>query len=411
MKPFHKENMTHIQEIFQRETGVSVAGKGRRHAPAGRVLLAAAVLACGFALTAMAVSRFSPLNGDDFSLSAEYQGEGVIAVQVENHSEKELAFQPVLKVMRWSTAEEVPAVSNEVAFSNTVFPGGGSGTMTIDLSEAYDIQRLEQPLEDDYYYLVLTNENFVFGQDWMCTVSFAPPVETTQQETETAAAQEDKTLAQRAEEALRPYLELDLSDIDVRRQALPEYYEKCSALAGELDVRLVAPVTPQLVLEDPQPGVILDETAPADRQYLLTSLNWHTLDACFVPVGAGEEDQALVVSALLPQRKGDTDGGAPIPLIYYMAYPAEETKADGACALIRGQLVSFPDLEEKAVYRDEDYVVYQVSAFFYSDMHRYVDTMAAWRGDVYLDNQVWHRVEAIHDYYTDPEVLKDILHR
>ncbi len=401
--------MTHIQEIFQRETGVSVAGKGRRHVPAGRVLLAAAALACGFALTAMAVSRFSPLDGDDFSLFAEYQGEGVIAVHVENHSGKDLAFQPALKLMRWSTAEEVPAVSDDIAFSNTVFPGGGSGTMTIDLSEAYDVQRLEQPLEDDYYYLVLTNENFVFGQDWMCTVWFAPPVEPP--EPEAGDVPRDEALDQQVEEALRPYLELDLTDVHIRRQVLAEYYASCGALVEELGIRLVSPVTPQIVLEDPQPGVILDETVPADCQYLLTSLNWHTLDACFVPVGAGEADQALVVSALLPQRKGDTDGGAPVPLVYYMAYPVEEARADGACALIRGQLVPLADLGEKVVYQDGEYVIYQVSDYFYTDLRQYVDAVAAWRGDVYLDDSVWHRVEAIRDYYTNPEVLGNILHR
>lgn len=47
------------------------------------------------------------------------------------------------------------------------------GTIVIDLSEGYNIAELEGPLPSgDWYYLVLTNNNFVFGQDWMCGIDF-----------------------------------------------------------------------------------------------------------------------------------------------------------------------------------------------------------------------------------------------
>ena len=46
--------------------------------------------------------------------------------------------------------------------------------MTINLSLAYDIQLLETPLENgDHYYLVLTNNGFLLGQDWHCSVNFS----------------------------------------------------------------------------------------------------------------------------------------------------------------------------------------------------------------------------------------------
>ena len=79
--------------------------------------------------------------------------------------------------MRWSTSEEVKPLSGKVSFSNTEIPANSSGTMVIDLSDAYDISLLETPIsDDDWYYLVLTNNNFLFGQDWMCTVEFAESV-------------------------------------------------------------------------------------------------------------------------------------------------------------------------------------------------------------------------------------------
>ena len=54
--------------------------------------------------------------------------------------------------------------------------------MTIDLSAAYDFSVLEQPLVDDHYYFVLTNNNFLFGQDWMCSIEFTEPIITPIQE-------------------------------------------------------------------------------------------------------------------------------------------------------------------------------------------------------------------------------------
>lgn len=55
-------------------------------------------------------------------------------------------------------------------------PAHSSGMMTIDLSGAYDTSLLETPLVDnDWYYLILTNNHFVFSQDWMCPVDFAEP--------------------------------------------------------------------------------------------------------------------------------------------------------------------------------------------------------------------------------------------
>ncbi len=110
--------------------------------------------------------------------SAAYEGHGIVFIVVENRSDKALAFQPKLKLMRWSTGEEIAPTSDDVVFTGTKIAANSSRTMTIDLSRAYDIRALEEPLTDDNYYFVLTNNNFLFGQDWMCTVNFSKPVVT-----------------------------------------------------------------------------------------------------------------------------------------------------------------------------------------------------------------------------------------
>lgn len=109
MNSFHKENRDHIKAIFQERTGVELT----RRRWAGRAVrvaaVAAAVLAC-CTVTALAANRlFSSLDGDDLALSAVYEGDGIVTVQVENRSGKALHFQKALKLMRWTTGEEIAA--------------------------------------------------------------------------------------------------------------------------------------------------------------------------------------------------------------------------------------------------------------------------------------------------------------
>lgn len=76
----------------------------------------------------------------------------ITSIHVENQSDKELCFQQQLKIVRWSTSEEIAPISDEIAFSGTEFEAHTNGVMTVDLSEAYNMDFLEQPLTDDTYY-------------------------------------------------------------------------------------------------------------------------------------------------------------------------------------------------------------------------------------------------------------------
>lgn len=136
--------------------------------------LAAVLIALLFTMTAFAYSLFSGLSGDELSLSTLYKGNGIVEITVENQSNKELKFTNTVKLEQWSTNREILRLTQEMPAINP----SETKTITIDLS-VYDISLLETPLVGtDWYYFVLTNNNFLHGYDWMASVTFAEPINT-----------------------------------------------------------------------------------------------------------------------------------------------------------------------------------------------------------------------------------------
>ena len=148
MSSFNQAHLRNIKSSFEEKTGVELTSRKPLRHSIRTVTVLAAVVGCCLTMTAFAISMFSSLSGDDLSLSATYEGNGVVSVQVENKSDKELDFQSALKLMRWSTSEEVKPLSKKVSFNNTTIPAHSSGTMEIDLSGAYDMSLLETPILD-----------------------------------------------------------------------------------------------------------------------------------------------------------------------------------------------------------------------------------------------------------------------
>ena len=100
MTTFNQNNLKHIRELFQSGTGVELPSRRRVRRPARTAALLAAALILCLTATAFACGLFSSLAGDELGLSATYEGEGIISILVENRSDKDLRFQPVLKLMR-----------------------------------------------------------------------------------------------------------------------------------------------------------------------------------------------------------------------------------------------------------------------------------------------------------------------
>ena len=347
MEPFTPNRLSHIERRFCEKAGLPYVPRRRR--PVRTALVLAAAL-CLLSLTVFAAGLFSPLHGDALSLSARYEGDGIVSVTVENGSDKPLTFQPQLKLMRWSTAQEVePLPGGEVDFETLQFAPHSEGVMTLDLSHAYDLEALEEPLQNDRYYLLLTNQNFVFGQDWICSLFFS------EAEEETPAVVEplppDQALAAQAEALLRPFLENTALDPDLRRQQAQDYWAACREVIEAAEGRVVSSVSPMLFLDKEDPAVIFDDTVPAGEQFTrLTFTAWTVWDSFGVPVGGLESERALEISGLVPHAQGQTDGGAAVPLCWYLFYNRSDTEDPEALALIRGQLLSFEALAEDRLW-------------------------------------------------------------
>ena len=404
MEPFTPNRLSHIERRFCEKAGLPYVPRRRR--PVRTALVLAAAL-CLLSLTVFAAGLFSPLHGDALSLSARYEGDGIVSVTVENGSDKPLTFQPQLKLMRWSTAQEVePLPGGEVDFETLQFAPHSEGVMTLDLSHAYDLEALEEPLQNDRYYLLLTNQNFVFGQDWICSLFFS------EAEEETPAVVEplppDQALAAQAEALLRPFLENTALDPDLRRQQAQDYWAACREVIEAAEGRVVSSVSPMLFLDKEDPAVIFDDTVPAGEQFTrLTFTAWTVWDSFGVPVGGLESERALEISGLVPHAQGQTDGGAAVPLCWYLFYNRSDTEDPEALALIRGQLLSFEALAEDRVWENEDYVCYDVTDLFYTDFDAHVAAVLSQRTDVYSDSQILERLSNIAAYYRDRAVLAD----
>lgn len=409
MDSFSRTNLQNIKDIFEKKTGIDLDAGHHRY-PFRRAMVVAAAMVCCLCMTAFTVSLFSSLSEDDLALSATYEGDGIVSVQIENRSDKELNFQPQLKLMRWSTGEEIVSVSNDITFCETKFDAHTSGIMTVDISKAYDMEVLEQPLVDDYYYFVLTNNNFAFGQDWMCPIDFVKPIITPHESpTPITPIEADAELVAKIMEELQPYFESYTSDPAERNKLSDEYLTLCQQLLDQVNGTIVPSVSPmELTIKDSEKQVVFDTSVPSDMQIQLTVLHRRTTDGYDKKIGAFDTESALVLSAYIPQHKGEIDGGVDIPLIYIFMYETNAIQNPQDYAFIRGQLVTFEQMEQYKIYEDEQYVCYDASDLFYTDLRQYVESMVSQRSDVYFDEQVWERVQNIYNYYSNN--IRDLIY-
>ncbi|MDO5152066.1 MAG: hypothetical protein Q4D50_01715 [Eubacteriales bacterium] len=412
MKPT-KQNVRNIKCIFEEKTGVDLNPAHRQQPKKSvkwMVLVAAAVI-CGLMMAACGVALFSPLNGDELSLSGTYEGNGIVSIFVENGSDKSLTFQKQLKLMCWSTSEEVERLDGEIVFQNTSFPAHSSGTMTIDISRAYDIAALEQGLPEMYYFL-LTNNDFFFGHDWMCSFRFRPE-ETGTEETSSPEHIDASLLRAQAideiEEDLRFYFEDAYADQAMRSNGKnAEYMQKVQELLARFNGTVVPPVDSALTVDKTPEGVVFDETYPMERQYELVGEYRPIIDG-YGRIVAGFNsptgyEHALTLDSLLPLYQGEVGGGAGIPLIYMFTYEVSAIQED-SYAFLYGQLLSFGEMEPYKVYQDGQYAVYEVTDLFYTDLDAYINYFLTTRNDIYFDEQIRQRVHNIYDYYKDKETL------
>lgn len=401
MQKMTKQNLNHIKDRFQRETGTQLPET--KAVPVRTLALVAAVLVMGMALAAFTYPLFTPLNGDELTLGGTYLGDGIVSVHVENRSDKVLTFTDA-RLYSWSDGEVEPLPGGEVVLSNTRFEPHCEGYLTVDLSEAYDIEWLETTLpgkpKDSWYYLLLTNNDFLYGHDWMCSFHFVeeePAVE----ETRPPVKLQSVNLEGIPEE-LRFYFGKPYYDVlPAFNEAHFSYQQKVQELLLRTEGTFVRPLDPMLLVEPPKAGVMFDEAVPEEEQYRLVHQGHSSLDGYRRMVGSAfsgvTSDFSLQLGGTVPQEEGEADG-ATIPLIYLFTYDAEAVMQEAAYAFVCGRILYFDGLEENRVYADEAYAVYDLTELFYEDLDAYIDAFVS-GNSLYCDDAVLQRLHNIRDYY------------
>lgn len=366
------------------------------------LFLVATILALG--LIACAPMLFSSISGDDLSFSACYAGNGIVEITVENKSAKVLKFQPKLKLVRWSDSAEIPA-NGKVTFKNTQIAPESSGVMTVDLSSAYDLGELETPLLNDRYYLILTNNNFLFGQDWMCSVSFSEKDYTDEPTypVQPSPAEADPELIRQMNSDLQAFFEESiLADKEKRAETIAAYYERCTEVIHASGKRVIHPVSPAptFLIDKLPAGTILDENLPVDTQYQLIGMHTASIDSYAFPVGASWEDTAYIFSIIVPQKAEDLSEatGDAIQLTYVMAFDSAQAGQEDTYTLIRGQLVPLSELRSDKVYQDGQYTAFNVTKYFFTDLDTHIAAFRQWRTDLYFNEDVLERIHNGHAY-------------
>lgn len=414
MSRMTRGNLQNIRDIFEEKTGVQLREGKRTPAcrPARKLVFLAAVLSFCFALVGFTYPLFSGLREDELSLYGSYEGNGIVSVYVVNDSDKDLKFQEQTRLMRWIASEEVERTGGEVHFENTKFPAHSSGTMLIDLSEAYDIAALEKEGNNpETYYLLLTNNNFVFGHDWICSVSFRESVPQEPEETKPVENSRVQNL-QEVEEDLRFYFEKSYEGTPVSLNEVNfTYQQKVDEVLTRFGGTIVPALSPYIMVGgpstflNPEPmlkkipdDVIFDHSVPQDGQYLLSLDEWHYTDA-YGRMVASFSEKAWIQSVMIPQREGQTDGGVSLPLVFWLVYDAEAAADWENHAFVYGRILSFGEMEHYKVLQDEHYAIYDVTDLIYTDVDAYLDYFLSCYDTIYCDDQVRQRVHAIYAYY------------
>lgn len=401
MQKMTKQNLNHIKDRFQRETGTQLPE--RKAVPVRTLALVAAVLVMGMALAAFTYPLFTPLNGDELSLGGTYLGDGIVSVHVENRSDKVLTFTDA-RLYSWNDGEVTPIPGGQVTILNPKVEPHGEGVLTVDLSEAYDIAFLETTIpgkpKQSWYYLLLTNNDFLYGHDWMCSFHFVeeePAVE----ETRPLVKPQSVNLEGIPEE-LRFYFEEPYYDVlPAFNEAHFSYQQKVQELLMRTEGTFVRPLDPMLLVEPPETGVVFDEAVPEEEQYRLVHQGYSSLDGYRRMVGSAfsgvTSDFSLQLGGTVPQEEGEADG-ATIPLIFLFTYDAEAVMQEDAYAFVCGRVLHFNELEESKVYEDEAYAVYDLTELFYDDLDAYIDAFVSGHS-LYCDDAIRQRLHNIRDYY------------
>lgn len=395
----------YVIEALNYCTEKRTSGPERNRFSGKRLWLIAAIIVCFVALSAFAASIFSPLDGDALTLRGTYAGEGIVLIQVENRSGKKIDFQPEVKLVKWITEEEISQLGGVAVFERSSVAPRTTMTIQIDLSDVFDISALEQTKPWEWYYLLLTNRDFAYGQEWKCSINFHPEAEPTEENAK-AIYTLDPVIISQIHEELRYYFEDDYIGIFAANPLNYDYMQRAQELLMRSGKRIV-PMADAPIISEPLPeGLVVDDTFPLEKQYTLAGNTTSVRDAFGKLVGATQFEKVHIIQVSMPAYKGSQDQSWSLPLLFVASFEKELIHSGDDCAFIYGQIVSFDSLEPNKVFEDAVYVSFDVTHLFYTDIRSYVENVVAMElaggnSNVYFDEQAYNRVENILDYFVN----------
>ena len=353
-----------------------------------RLLVFAAILVTVLSLCAFTYAIFSTSAGDTLVLSATYTGDGVVLAQIDNQSDKDLQLEPTIKLLYYSSKKAVETTGVAPTLTGLTVPGKSVQTVRIDLRNSYDISSLEK-LTNDFVCLQLTNHSFLPGQKWTCLVSFRPNAGDYVPQYIRSG---DSKRAETVMPSLRSYFENFTPDVFARWADVPDYLDLVEQELSQIDGNIVV---------------------PPDPFYYWDLEEYHTLvqSSCFDGynklLGRTDMEKIKQISLSVPRLlDGEMlDGCQEIPLFYFWIFPRSEIQTPNDYAFIRGNLLTFEEIEAYKVFEDKEYVIYEMHHLVYSDLRTYVEEMLIQNNSIYFNEEIWSRIQKFYDTYTNRERL------
>lgn len=400
MSRFNYENYNSILYLFTIKTGVPTQHQYRKYRPiTPKVVFVVVAVVAFLTMAAFTYPLFSPLNGDALTLDATYEGNGIVRVVATNHAKRNLKFQPQVKLGKWITNEEITPISDDLTFDGLEVPANSVVELTIDLSKAYDMAMLEESKVSEWYYLVLTNQDFIFGQEWKCSIYFGKD-DPYQAETTEKLYSMDPKIIERIDEDLRYYFEDDFIGFLAANPLHYEYLQKVQEKLMRSGKNILPLVDVMVML-----GASEEAVLPEDFMRETPPQNSTVQDAFGKLVGATTDEHVKKICYFAPAAATDTGESYEIPLLYYATFERLLMTGENDCAFIHGQLVTLEELEPYKVYENETYVSYNVTHLFYTDLKGYVDDIIEYRiatdQDWYMDDAEFTRIQSVYDYCVD----------
>lgn len=362
------------------------------HISLRRFTLIAAILITALCLCAFSYSYFSTLAGDNLILTATYAGEGIVLAHVENQSERELKLEPTVKLLYYSDKDPVETTGQEPVVTGLTIPANTTQTVRIDLRNAYDLKALERTY-NDFILLQLTNKGFKPGQKWTCIVSFRNEGRDYVPQYVTSG---DTVRAEGVLPSLKAYFENFTPDVFARWADVANYLELVEQELSQVEGNIVEPMDPYYYWDLEEYHTLVQSSCFDGYNKLLGRTDMEKI-----------KHISLFVPRLLDGEK--LDGSQEIPLFYFWIYARDSIHSPDDYAFIRGNLLTFREMEDYKIFEDDTYVIYEMHHLVYSDLRNYVEEMLIQNDSIYFDEEIWERIQRFYDTYNDREILEGII--